>query len=596
MLAPKSSAAELIPRSQWEAHKKDECEHGKRFVKNSITGKWEPAMPFWYFGLFNEIQKLHANPQFAAARGQSRPYNQPGTFYASREAQRINTATDGAFFGPLSSGYTEGMDGLNVFSNVVHSTHVGSLMCEDLPPELRWKLQFIRLLYIIPGTPNSMEAYQQPLDMDWARAGRIGFEVTPAILDTASKAIVAGTPFNHKAFLTGIAADAPARALLAKSVACFVAYLACMYCMLAAERVAGVNKYLGYSKPSKACCGPGEGHEFTMRTDDELRQYSAEQMTLLAMTGEECAKQGIDVSSVLSIKGQASMFRRIWYTNPKTLFLMPYAHALLHGVFKDLLKAILAAFSRKRITIISSSSSKKTKTAKKKKSAGRSAGAAQQAQQSAPAAAAAGEPAVAGLGGLGRGQTARGVHVPLVHQPAAAAAAPSTAAEAAEQTGAATTAGESEAQQRSSLALPPSKMVSHDMRRIMTARAAGVIGHPGLGRQYSAVCVAAAASRSGAARGGSGAARGGTAVAAGAHQPCAPGRGRGRRQGLDADGGPAGGVHAVPSRSARLHQAVHDSAERPQGSRRALQQRQRQRQRQRCGRDSAGRLLRRCSG
>ncbi|KAF6264545.1 hypothetical protein COO60DRAFT_1457488, partial [Scenedesmus sp. NREL 46B-D3] len=29
---------------KWEAHKKDECEHGKRFVKNSITGKWEPAM------------------------------------------------------------------------------------------------------------------------------------------------------------------------------------------------------------------------------------------------------------------------------------------------------------------------------------------------------------------------------------------------------------------------------------------------------------------------------------------------------------------------------------------------------------------------
>jgi hypothetical protein len=136
-----------------------------------------------------------------------------------------------------------------------------------------------------------------------------GFEVTPAVIDPVSGAIKPGTPFNHKAFLTGIAADAPARALLLKSVACFVAYLACMYCMLAATRVAGVNKYLGYSEPSLACCGPGEGREFTMGIDDDERKYSSEELWLLAAQAEQSAQRGVDVGSMLGVKGLASMFR-----------------------------------------------------------------------------------------------------------------------------------------------------------------------------------------------------------------------------------------------------------------------------------------------
>jgi hypothetical protein len=73
------------------------------------------------------MKQMQANPQFAAARGRDRPYNQPGAFYASREAQRINTATNGEFFSPNSSGYIEGFDGVQVFCNVMRSTHVGSL-------------------------------------------------------------------------------------------------------------------------------------------------------------------------------------------------------------------------------------------------------------------------------------------------------------------------------------------------------------------------------------------------------------------------------------------------------------------------------------
>ena len=46
--------------------------------------------------------------------------------------------------------------------------------CVDLPPVVQFKLCMMTLLYVIPGTPKCMEAYRQPLDMDWARAGRDG--------------------------------------------------------------------------------------------------------------------------------------------------------------------------------------------------------------------------------------------------------------------------------------------------------------------------------------------------------------------------------------------------------------------------------------
>ena len=34
---------EPIPRSEWEAHKKDKCVHGKRFGKAAVTGKPQPV-------------------------------------------------------------------------------------------------------------------------------------------------------------------------------------------------------------------------------------------------------------------------------------------------------------------------------------------------------------------------------------------------------------------------------------------------------------------------------------------------------------------------------------------------------------------------
>jgi hypothetical protein len=33
---------------------------------------------------------------------------------------------------------------------------------------------FTKLLYVIPGTPKTMDAYRAPVDADWVKLGKIG--------------------------------------------------------------------------------------------------------------------------------------------------------------------------------------------------------------------------------------------------------------------------------------------------------------------------------------------------------------------------------------------------------------------------------------
>jgi hypothetical protein len=75
------------------------------------------------------LQEMISNPTFSAARGKDRALNQPGEFYSSPEARRLNDATGGSVFHPNHSCYVEGFDGLQVWQNALHSTHVGALRC-----------------------------------------------------------------------------------------------------------------------------------------------------------------------------------------------------------------------------------------------------------------------------------------------------------------------------------------------------------------------------------------------------------------------------------------------------------------------------------
>ena len=61
--------------------------------------------------------------------------------------------------------------------------------------------------------------------------------MVPGRLDSSGR-VVKGDAFVHKGFLSGLYADAPARAKVLYTICSFIAYLACAYCRLTATRKA----------------------------------------------------------------------------------------------------------------------------------------------------------------------------------------------------------------------------------------------------------------------------------------------------------------------------------------------------------------------
>jgi len=266
-----------------------------------------------------------------------------------------------------------------------------------------------------------------------------GVQVTPAITDPATGQVTAGPAFTLRAFLTGIHADSPARAMLQKSVGCFIALLVCMHCGITAEKVAGVNRYRGYTQATVASCGPRAGCSFVMGADDSDRQYTADEMLELATAAEQISQAGdADAAGTLGVHGLASPLKLLWYTSPDTLFIVPFVHMAVHGVFKDWLKAVFAKRQRRR----------KQPNAKQR-TAGR---------------------APAGLCNSGLHQQQQQQQQ---QQPGAAAGGAADGDAAAANLGAV-----------SALPLPSSKPVAAPQRRLISSRAAGVVAHPLCGRTY----------------------------------------------------------------------------------------------------------------
>lgn len=219
-----------------------------------------------------------------------------------------------------------------------------------------------------------------------------------------------------------------------------------MQCGITGDLVSGVRWYLGYSAATVACCGPRHNKSFRIGINDADRQYNSTEMKFFAQTAEQQSRAGIDVSQHLGVRGMSSPLAHLWYLDPATLFIIPFVHMAVHGVFKDFLGAIFAKQQR--------SKSRKRKTA--------------------AAATAAATTTAAGLAGssLNRGQsrkrTADGMLTQQVQQQQQQEQEDSTVTPA----------------DTSSLPLPASKLASYAARRVISNRASGVILHPQHGRGY----------------------------------------------------------------------------------------------------------------
>ena len=277
--------------------------------------------------------------------------------------------------------------------------------------------------------------------------------MVPGRLDSSGR-VVKGDAFVHKGFLSGLYADAPARAKVLYTICSFIAYLACAYCRLTATRKGGVNRYLGYTEPVTSCAGPGAGQAFDMTEAGAAgRRYNEATVDALIDAAEGLRERGLSAADQLGFHGKSPLLTRLSYIDASMFAVVPFAHAFCQGVAKDFFKAIFAPFS---------------KTKKQQGPAGLGDGGALPHRP--------GKRARQGSSGRGCGQAA-------VVAAAAAAATAGRAGPSSGGGGAASGGGQSKAQVP---VLPAEKLVPHRQRTIIRERAKGWLGglHPQKNRPY----------------------------------------------------------------------------------------------------------------
>ena len=111
------------------------------------------AQFFFYFGLKRVMEQLFEDKDFVRARANSatRSYDDPSTFFGSKEFKRMNDFLQGALREEDVSTYSLGFDFVQSFVFKNHSVGLLVLRCEDLSPEDKVLRKWHVPLMIIPG-------------------------------------------------------------------------------------------------------------------------------------------------------------------------------------------------------------------------------------------------------------------------------------------------------------------------------------------------------------------------------------------------------------------------------------------------------------
>lgn len=141
----------------------------------------------------------------------------------------------------------------------------------------------------------------------------------------------------HYVFLTGVAADTPARAKVAKASG-HSARLACLWCALKGDNSDGTMRYKGYAQPALTArgCRSKVGDRGLPYTDEEQRSRDA----LVDADPEKYKPE------FFGTRGTSVFVKELSYVSPNSLWLLPVAHALISGVLPRFWGLVLATFKK----------------------------------------------------------------------------------------------------------------------------------------------------------------------------------------------------------------------------------------------------------
>lgn len=293
------------------------------------------------------LEQLFEDTDFVRSRASAehRTYDDPSTFFGSREFHRMNGLLRGALKDPDVSPYSLGFDFVQSFAFKNHSVGLLVLRCEDLSPADKVSRKWHVPLMIIPGPrdPPSMAKYMELVAEDFRKAapspvgdGR-GFLIEPAV----------GPAIRHFPVLASLFADTPARTKVGNFMASAAAYLACNYCWFSGCRINSVKHttlFLGYNAPQVMTKGIMKGRAVQIGVNDEDRFVSHEWHQHRAAYVEESIVDGRhdeELAGMMGCKGACVLHKALPYLDYNNFFLLPIAHAMLFGMVKDAMNLFL---------------------------------------------------------------------------------------------------------------------------------------------------------------------------------------------------------------------------------------------------------------
>ena len=175
--------------------------------------------------------------------------------------------------------------------------------------------------------------------------------VTPAERDPNTSAIMAGSVFLHFAVLGAVYADLPARAKMMYTVASWVAYLVCPFCIMAGTKVDDVVRYLRYARAVAIDRGCGAGKTCSMDDGGDERYVSEFVNRMRAHVAEVYRAAGVQPPDNSPFKGLSPLLSDdLYWVDANRLWIVPFCHAFFLGVFKDFMEAIFAKGAAARVS------------------------------------------------------------------------------------------------------------------------------------------------------------------------------------------------------------------------------------------------------
>lgn len=239
----------------------------------------------------------------------------PGSYWASPEYARLRDTVDEkhgvGFMDREEVGLWEiGYDWVEPYNSCKYSTGIVTLQCASLNEEDRHKAFNCKVVALIPGPqiPGNLEPYlQRTLNV----FKECGWEAKAS----------AKLP-NHMPFLSGVAADTPARCKWSHEMG-VGAYRGCGTCLFTGTRSGNCMCYKGFLDPA-------------LQVDRTYKHVGDPSLSFTDAEGEELAKQGQGKET--GFKALSSVHSTLPYTSFKHLWLTPLCHALLHGLVGDFLE------------------------------------------------------------------------------------------------------------------------------------------------------------------------------------------------------------------------------------------------------------------